>query len=295
MELIDGKIVSARVLKELKEEVSTIKEKHGVTPGLAVIIIGENPASQVYVRNKVKRAEEIGMHSEKYELPKEASQKQVMDLVVKLNNDTNIHGLLVQSPPPPQINERAIIETINPDKDVDCFHPYNVGKLLIGDDEGFAPCTPAGIIELMKHYKIETSGKHAVIIGRSNIVGKPMAALLMRKGEGANCTVTVCHSRTTDLPSVCRRADILIAAIGQAKFVTNDMVRDGAVVIDVGINRVEDSSKKNGYRLIGDVDFNAVSAKTSYITPVPGGVGVMTIAMLLKNTMKAFKQQNGFH
>ncbi|MBD3392015.1 MAG: bifunctional methylenetetrahydrofolate dehydrogenase/methenyltetrahydrofolate cyclohydrolase FolD [Chitinivibrionales bacterium] len=287
MALIDGKHVSAAVLEDLKAKVASLRDTHGITPGLAVVIVGDDPASQVYVRNKVKRATEIGMLSEKHELPADASQEEVLALVEKLNNDKRVHGILVQSPPPPQINERAVIETILPSKDVDCFHPVNVGKLLIGDEDGFVPCTPQGIMTLLAHYHIETAGKHAVVIGRSNIVGKPMGVLLSRKSTRANCTVTMCHSRTRDIPSLCRLADILVVAIGRAHFVTADMVKEGAVVIDVGMNRIEDSSKKSGYRLAGDVDFEHVSQKASYITPVPGGVGPMTIAMLLTNALKA--------
>jgi len=203
-----------------------------------------------------------------------------------------VHGILVQSPTPKQIDERAVTEALSPVKDVDCFHPYNVGKLLIGDEDGFLPCTPNGVMEMIKHYDIETSGKHAVVLGRSNIVGKPMAVLLGRKGEHANCTVTVCHSRTQRLNDICAQADILVAAIGRANFVTADMVKQGAVVIDVGINRVDDASRERGYRLVGDVDFERVAEKCSYITPVPGGVGPMTIAMLLQNTVTACKLQH---
>ena len=292
MQIMDGKVVSARVFEDLRAKVAALKEKHGVTPGLAVVIVGEDPASQVYVRNKVKRATEIGMNSVKHELPKEATQEEVLAVVEQLNNDNAIHGFLVQSPPPPQIDERAIIDAILPAKDVDCFHPYNVGRLLIGDEDGFVPCTPQGIMTLLAHYNIESSGKHAVVIGRSNIVGKPMAVLLSRKSKNANSTVTLCHSRTHDLAGMCRQADILVAAIGKARFVTADMIKDGAVVIDVGMNRVEDASKKSGYRLVGDVDFEAVSPKASYITPVPGGVGPMTIAMLLTNALRACCAQN---
>jgi len=292
MQIIDGKIVSAAALEKLKHDVARLRETHNLTPGLAVVIVGDDPASQVYVRNKVKNAAEIGMYSEKHELPADASQEQALSLVRRLNDDTRIHGLLVQSPPPPHIDERAIIDAINPAKDVDCFHPLNVGKLLIGDDDGFAPCTPAGIMELLAYYKIPTAGKHAVVVGRSNIVGKPMAVLLSRKSPSADCTVTLCHSRTHDLPGICRQADILVAAIGRPRFITAGMVKDGAVVIDVGMNRVEDAAKKSGYRLVGDVDFDAVAPKCSFITPVPGGVGLMTIAMLLRNALIACCRQN---
>ncbi len=293
MERIDGKLVSQKVLEEVGVKVETLKTEHDLVPGLAVVIVGEDPASQVYVRNKVKRATKIGMLSEKHELPTDATQAQVLALVEKLNARTEIHGILVQSPPPPQIDERTVIEAIRPDKDVDCFHPYNVGKLLIGDEDGFVPCTPQGVMRLLAHYQIETSGKHAVILGRSNIVGKPMSVLLSRKSDHANCTVTLCHSRTRNLKELCRDADILVAAMGRPASVTADMVKEGAVVIDVGINRVDDPEAKKGYRLVGDVDFDNVAPRCSYITPVPGGVGPMTIAMLLQNAVTACCRQKG--
>ncbi len=287
MQLMDGKVVSQVVLDELSGKVRSLQQEHGVVPGLAVVIIGEDPASQVYVRNKVRKATAVGMYSEKHELPSDAAQEQVLAVVGQLNRDPKIHGILVQSPPPPQIDERAVIEAILPEKDVDCFHPYNVGRMLIGDEDGFVPCTPQGVMRMLAHYKVATGGMNAVILGRSNIVGKPMAVLLSRKSAQGNATVTICHSRTRDLAAVCAQADILVAAIGKAGFVTADMVKEGAVVVDVGINRVEDSSRKSGYRLVGDVDFDAVAPKTSFITPVPGGVGPMTIAMLLQNAYTA--------
>lgn len=293
MELIEGKVVAAKVEEELTKRIARLREEHGLVPGIAVVIVGEDPASQVYVRNKVRKAEQIGAYSEKHELPADATQEQVLALVDRLNADPGIHGILVQSPPPPQIDERAVVERIAPDKDVDCFHPYNVGRMLLGDEDGFVPCTPQGVMELLHHYQIETSGKHAVILGRSNIVGKPMAVLLSRKSASANCTVTMCHSRTANLAGMCAQADILVAAIGRARFVTADMVKQGAVVIDVGINRIPDASRKSGSRLVGDVDFDAVAPKTSFITPVPGGVGPMTIAMLMRNTVNACCRQNG--
>jgi methylenetetrahydrofolate dehydrogenase (NADP+)/methenyltetrahydrofolate cyclohydrolase len=293
MQLIDGKIVSTEVLEKLKGKVSLLKTAHNLVPGLAVVIVGDDPASQVYVRNKVKTATELGMYSLRHELPKNSTQQEVLELIQMLNADNAIHGLLVQSPPPRHIDERAIIEAIDPGKDVDCFHPVNVGKLLVGDEDGLLPCTPAGVMELIRHYAIPTAGKHAVVIGRSNIVGKPMAVLLSRKSPTADCTVTLCHSRTINIQNLCRQADIIVAAIGRPHFVTADMVKNGAVVIDVGMNRIEDASKKSGYRLTGDVDFDAVAPKTSFITPVPGGVGLMTIAMLLTNTYKACCRQNG--
>jgi methylenetetrahydrofolate dehydrogenase (NADP+) / methenyltetrahydrofolate cyclohydrolase len=293
MQLIEGKVVAASVEESLAREVAQIREQHGVVPGIAVVIIGEDPASQVYVRSKVRQAEKLGVHSEKYELPTDTTQQQVLDLVRRLNDEPAIHGILVQSPPPPQIDERAVIETILPSKDVDCFHPYNVGKLLIGDQDGFVPCTPQGIMELLAYYKIETVGRRAVVIGRSNIVGKPMSVLLSRKGPMADCTVTLCHSRTRELPAICAAADILVAAIGRPRFVTAGMVKEGAVVIDVGMNRIPDATRKSGTRLVGDVDFDAVAPKTSYITPVPGGVGPMTIMMLMRNTVMACRMLSG--
>lgn len=292
MRLMEGKAVAQHVLDGVKRDVETLKNKHGITACLAVIIVGEDPASQVYVRNKVATAQEVGMRSIKIEMPKDSTQAQVLEAVDQLNRDPSVHGLLVQSPQPPQIDERAVIEAINPNKDVDCFHPYNVGRLLIGDEDGFLPCTPNGVMQMLEYYKIETSGKHAVVLGRSNIVGKPMAVLLARKAKYANCTVTLCHSGTKNLKEICRQADILVSAIGKPRYVTADMVKDGAVVADVGINRVEDPSKKSGFRLVGDVDFDSVAPKCSYITPVPGGVGLMTIAMLLKNAVTACCQQH---
>ncbi len=293
MQLIEGKVVSASVLDQVKKDVEIIKEKHGITPGLEVVIAGDDPASQVYVRNKVLKATEMGMHSAKHELSNETTQEEILGLVDKLNNDPKVHGILVQSPPPPQIDERSVIDSINPQKDVDCFHPYNVGKLLIGDEDGFLPCTPNGVMAMLEHYDIETSGKHAVVLGRSNIVGKPMMVLMSRKGKYANSTVTMCHSRTQNLEEMCASADIIVAAIGVPQFVKENMVKEGAVVIDVGINRIEDASKKSGFRLVGDVDFDNVAEKCSYITPVPGGVGPMTIAMLLKNAVTACCLQHG--
>jgi len=287
MQLIEGKVVAQKVLQDVQRDAETLKQRHGLTPRLDVIIVGADPASQVYVRNKVKKAAEVGMLSEKHELPAETTQAELIALIERLNEDANVHGLLVQAPLPVHIDERALIEALQPAKDVDCFHPYNVGKLLIGDTDGFLPCTPHGVMAMLAHYGVETSGKHAVVLGRSNIVGKPMAVLLGRKGAQANCTVTVCHSKTQHLQALCATADILVAAIGRAKYVGAEMVKDGAVVIDVGINRVDDASRKNGYRLVGDVDFEAVAPKCAFITPVPGGVGPMTIAMLLKNAVRA--------
>ncbi len=291
--ILSGKEVSKAVAARVQAQVETLNSQHGLTPGLAVVLVGDDPASRVYVNSKAKKCLKLGIHSAKHELPADATQEDVLELVEQLNHDDAIHGILVQSPPPKQIDERAVIETIDPAKDVDCFHPVNVGRMLIGDEDGFVPCTPAGIVEILKYYKVETSGKHAVILGRSNIVGKPMAALLSRKADYANCTVTMCHSRTADLAGMCRQADILVAAIGRPEMVTADFVKDGAVVIDVGINRVDDPGAKRGYRLVGDVAFDEVSAKASAITPVPGGVGPMTIAMLMQNTVVGCCRQHG--
>lgn len=285
MLLLEGKPVADAVCAALAQEIAQMREHHDTVPGIAVVIVGDDPASQVYVRNKVKKAEEIGVCSRKHELPSCATQNELLDLVASLNADPAVHAILVQSPLPHHLDERQVIDAINPAKDVDCFHPCNVGKMLIGDADGFVPCTPAGVMEILSYYRIATRGKHAVVLGRSNIVGKPMAALLGRKGVDA--TVTLCHSRTTDLPGICASADILVAAIGRPRFVTPGMVKEGAVVIDVGINRIADPAKKSGFRLVGDVDFDRVAPRCSAITPVPGGVGVMTIAMLMRNTLAA--------
>lgn len=277
MNIIDGKAVSAAVKDEVKEQVAALKKDGGV-PCLAVVLVGDDPASKVYVRNKKRACEYCGIKSLEYILDKTASEQQLLDLIDVLNNEPTVHGILVQLPLPPHINEQKIINAISEQKDVDAFHPANVGRLMTGNPD-FLPCTPAGVMEMLKKYNIETAGKDCVIIGRSNIVGKPMAMLML----SANSTVTICHSKTKNLKEKCLSADILIAAIGKPKFVTADMVKDGAVVIDVGINRTEDG------KLCGDVDFDEVSKKASYITPVPGGVGPMTIATLMKNTLTAFK------
>lgn len=277
MNIIDGKAVSAAVKDEVKEQVAALKKDGGV-PCLAVVLVGDDPASKVYVRNKKRACEYCGIKSLEYILDKTASEQQLLDLIDVLNNEPTVHGILVQLPLPPHINEQKIINAISEQKDVDAFHPANVGRLMTGNPD-FLPCTPAGVMEMLKKYNIETAGKDCVIIGRSNIVGKPMAMLML----SSNSTVTVCHSKTKNLKEKCLSADILIAAIGKPKFVTADMVKDGAVVIDVGINRTEDG------KLCGDVDFDEVSKKASYITPVPGGVGPMTIATLMKNTLTAYK------
>ena len=278
--LIDGKLVSAQVRQQIAADGKKLLEETGIRPGLAVIIVGEDPASQVYVRNKKKACEEVGFYSEEYALPAETSQQQLNELLEKLNNDEKIHGILVQLPLPKHLDEKAVIEKIDPAKDVDAFHAVNVGKIMIGDYD-FLPCTPAGVMELIHHTGVSVAGKECVVIGRSNIVGKPMSMLLLHE----NGTVTVCHSRTRDLAQVTRRADILVSAVGRAKFVTADMVKPGAVVIDVGMNRDE-----NG-KLCGDVDFAAVESLASYITPVPGGVGPMTITMLMKNTLTSARKK----
>ena len=279
---IDGKLISEQVRADIAAETEAFAEKSGIRPGLAVIIVGSDPASCVYVRNKEKGCEQVGFYSEKYELPEETTMEELLALVDRLNHDDKIHGILVQSPLPKHLNEEEVVLAIDPKKDVDAFHPYNVGKIMIGN-YAFLPCTPAGVMELIRRSGIEVSGKECVVVGRSNIVGKPMAMLLLQ----ANGTVTVCHSRTKDLAAVCRRADILVCAIGKPKFFTADMVKPGAVVIDVGINRGEDG------KLCGDVDFEAVEPIASYITPVPGGVGPMTITMLLRNTLTA--AQDRYH
>lgn len=274
--IIDGKVISAQIREEIAQKVQVYSEKTGTRPGLAVIIVGDNPASQVYVRNKKKACEQVGFNSWVYEMPESTTQDELNALIDKLNCDSTVHGILVQLPLPKHLDEEEIILRIKPEKDVDAFHPYNVGRITIGDPK-FLPCTPAGIMELLKRSNIEISGKECVVIGRSNIVGKPMALLLLAE----NGTVTVCHSKTRDLKDVCKRADILVVAIGKADFVTADMVKEGAVVIDVGMNRNAEG------KLTGDVDFASVSEVASYITPVPGGVGPMTITMLLQNTLTA--------
>jgi methylenetetrahydrofolate dehydrogenase (NADP+)/methenyltetrahydrofolate cyclohydrolase len=282
--LIDGKVVSQKVKEEIKKKTAVLKAK-GIDPGLVVLLVGDDPASAIYVRNKGKACEKAGIYSETITLSKETSEEELINLIQKYNQDKKFHGILVQLPLPKHINESRILESVYPEKDVDCFHPSNVGKLVSGRPY-VLPCTPAGIRELLSAYDIKTEGKHVVIIGRSNIVGKPMANLLMQKSKEANATVTVVHSRTPDIAHFTKQADILIAAMGSANFVTGEMIKQDVVIIDVGMNRVSADNEK-GYRLAGDVDFNSVLAKVSKITPVPGGVGPMTIAMLLKNTLTA--------
>jgi len=286
MALIDGKAVAEKVLSETKARVEELARR-GVKPGLAVVLVGDDPASRAYVRSKDRKAAELGLHSVKHELPATATQGELLELVGKLNADPAIHGILVQSPPPPHIDEAAIVRAIDPAKDVDGFHPVNVAKLAMEDDSGFVPCTPLGCIRLLREAGVETAGKRAVVVGRSMIVGKPMALLLMRRGAGGDATVTVAHSRTKNLAEVVRGAEIVIAAIGRPHFLGAEHIREGAVVIDVGINRIEDAKSPSGYRLVGDVDFDAVAAKCAAITPVPGGVGPMTIAMLMSNCVTA--------
>lgn len=278
-QIISGKEVSQKIKERIKNEVAELKEK-GITPGLAVVIVGNNPASRVYVNSKKKACEELLMKSEEYALKEETTQEELLSLVKKLNCDDSIHGILVQLPLPSHLDEKEIINAIDPKKDVDAFHPINVGKIMIGDFD-FLPCTPAGVMELIKETGIEIAGKECVVIGRSNIVGKPQAMLMLHK----NATVTICHSKTRDLKEVVKRADIIVAAVGIANFVTPDMVKEGAIVIDVGMNRLENQ------KLCGDVEFEGVSKKASFITPVPGGVGPMTIAMLMQNTLTAAKKQ----
>ena len=285
--ILDGKAVAAAVLDECRAEAEALKSQ-GVTPGLAVVLVGEDPASKVYVGSKVRTCGELGFHSEKITLPAETTQEELLEVVRRLNADPTIHGILVQSPPPKHIDEEEIIRALDPRKDVDGFHPENVAKLVLEDPTGFIPCTPAGCMKLLEVAGIQTNGAEAVVIGRSMIVGKPMALLLVSKKS--NATVTIAHSRSHDLPAICRRADILVAAVGRPEMVKADWVKPGAVVIDVGINRVDDASKKTGYRLTGDVAYDEVAPRCSAITPVPGGVGPMTIAMLMKNTLQAARQ-----
>jgi methylenetetrahydrofolate dehydrogenase (NADP+)/methenyltetrahydrofolate cyclohydrolase len=287
--LISGTAVAEKVLAECKAEIAAFKAR-GITPGLAVVLIGDDPASRAYVRSKDKKCKDLGLHSVKHELPATTTQAELIALVKQLNADPAIHGILVQSPPPKHIDEAEIVRTIDPAKDVDGFHPVNVAKLALEDPTGFVPCTPLGCQRLLIDAGIETAGAHAVVIGRSMIVGKPMALLLMAKGPGGDATVTVTHSRTRDLGSITRQADIIIAAIGRPEFLKAEHVKEGAVVIDVGINRVEAPGTEKGYKLVGDVAFDEVAPKCRAITPVPGGVGPMTIALLMQNTLKACRQ-----
>jgi methylenetetrahydrofolate dehydrogenase (NADP+) / methenyltetrahydrofolate cyclohydrolase len=287
--ILDGTAIAKAIREEVAAEVGRLSG-NGRKPGLAAVLVGEDPASAVYVRSKGKACEEAGMHSVTIRLAADTAESELLATVDRLNADPKIHGILVQLPLPKHIDSEKVLRRIDPAKDVDGFHPVNVGKLVTGDKSAFRPATPYGVQQMLIRSGIETKGAHAVIVGRSNIVGKPMANLLIQQGPGGDATVTVCHSRTRDLPSVTRQADILVAAIGKAEFVTAEMVRKGAVVIDVGINRVDDPSRPRGYRLVGDVDYEPVAQVASAITPVPGGVGPMTIAMLLQNTLQAMKQ-----
>jgi methylenetetrahydrofolate dehydrogenase (NADP+)/methenyltetrahydrofolate cyclohydrolase len=289
-EIIDGKKISSEIKENLKGKLENLKKK-GILPGLAAILVGDNPASQVYVNMKTKACEEVGIYSEVYRYPRELPESDLLKKIEELNQKKSIHGILVQFPTPEQISEEKVILAIDPKKDVDGFHPFNVGMMLAGKPT-FLPCTPLGIQELLIRSGNDPSGKHVVILGRGSLVGRPLAPMLFQKAKGANATVTVCHTATKDLASLTLQADILIAAMGKAKFVTADMVKPGVVVIDVGTNRIEDPSTKSGYRLVGDVDFDSIKEVAGAITPVPGGVGPMTIAMLLSNTVKACEMQS---
>ena len=286
--IISGTEVAKAIREELKTEVAELKEKHAVVPGLVTILVGEDPASQSYVSAKNKTAHALGIHSEQVTLPADTNEQDLLAIVEKYNKDKNIHGILVQLPLPKHINETNVLYAIDPAKDVDGFHPVNVGKMVVGE-ECFLPCTPHGILELLVRSGVETSGAEVVVIGRSNIVGKPIANLMLQKRKGGNATVTLCHTRTKDMAAHCKRADIIIAAVGVPKMVTADMVKDGVVIIDVGVNRIGKTAEGKAI-LAGDVDFDAVKEKASYITPVPGGVGPMTITMLMKNTVQAARQ-----
>lgn len=283
--LILGKDVSDAIYAELRQRIDALKAK-GTTPGLAVVLVGEDPASKVYVRKKGEMCESLGMKSLTIRMPEDTTQEELLDKIAELNADSEIHAFLVQLPLPKHIDEKAVIDAIDPKKDADCFHPSNVGRMLIGEP-CFLPATPAGVQQMLVRSGIDTSGKHIVVVGRSNIVGKPMAAMMMQKGNGADATVTVVHSRTENLQDITKQADILIVGMGKPRFITADMVKDGAVVIDVGTNRIEDSTSPKGSRLVGDVDFDNVKEKASAITPVPGGVGPMTICMLMANAVTA--------
>ena len=282
--IIDGTEIAGRIRKEIAQGIEALKTESGVIPGLAVVLVGDNPASRSYVRNKNKAAREIGIYSEQHTLAESTSEVELLRLVDRLNKDSRIHGILIQLPLPHQIGEQKVINAILPDKDVDGFHPISLGRIMTGE-KGFRPCTPLGIQKLLSCAGVKIAGSHVVVVGRSNIVGKPIANMLMQKEEDADATVTVCHSHSRDLPAITRQADILIAAIGRPEFITADMVREGAVVIDVGINRVVDPSHPKGQRVVGDVKFDEVCRKAGAITPVPGGVGPMTITMLLYNTL----------
>ncbi len=288
--IIDGKAIAAEMQQEMKTEVKALKDKYGLIPGLAVVLVGDNPASRVYVNMKKKACARLDIYSEEHKLPPNTSEHDLLELINKLNANEKVHGILVQLPLPDHINESKILNAIDPSKDVDGFHPVNVGNLVIGKPS-FLPCTPYGIQQLLLKSGIQIEGKHVVVVGRSNIVGKPVALILLQKTQDANATVTVCHSRSGDLSYYTKQADILIAAIGRAEMIKKSMIKQDAVVIDVGVNRVDDPSSERGYKLVGDVDFEEVKETASAITPVPGGVGPMTITMLMHNTIKAAKMQ----
>lgn len=288
MELIDGKKIAAQIKQELADEVSRLKATGAKVPHLAAVLVGNDPASETYVASKVKACQEVGFKSSELRYSDDITEEQLLEVVNKLNQDPDVDGYIVQLPLPAHISEQKVLLAIDPDKDVDGFHPCNVGKMVTGLPTYF-PATPAGIVELLARYRIPTRGKHCVVIGRSNIVGTPMAVLMSRKGEYADCTVTICHSRTPNIKNYTLQADILIVALGKPLFITGDMVKEGAVVVDVGIHRVASDKTKSGFRLVGDVDFEQVAPKCSYITPVPGGVGPMTIVSLMQNTLKAYR------
>lgn len=290
--IIDGKKIASHIQSEIKRIIQNFTTR---APCLAVILVGNHPASQIYVNRKAQACEEVGIHSIKLEFPSTSTEKFLLEQIDQLNQDCSIDGILVQLPLPAHINSTRIMHKISPDKDVDGLHPYNLGKLLIGDSDGFLPCTPFGIKKMLDYSSIELTGKHALVIGRSNIVGKPMAALLIQSTTGGNATVTVAHSKSVNLAEICRTADIIISAIGQPLFIKAEMVKEGAVVIDVGTNKIVDPTKKSGYKIVGDVDFINVAPKCSYITPVPGGVGPMTIAMLLQNTLYSYQKKFNEH
>jgi methylenetetrahydrofolate dehydrogenase (NADP+)/methenyltetrahydrofolate cyclohydrolase len=290
--VVDGRAIAAQLQRELAARVAVLKQR-GVAPGLAFVRVGEDPASKVYVGRKEKACAELGIVSETHVLPEKTSEAELLALIGKLNSAAPVHGILVQAPLPKHIRESVVFSTVLPTKDVDGFHPVNVGKLMLGDETGFKPCTPAGVVELLIRSGVKTDGAEVVVLGRGNIVGKPMAAMLCQKGRAANATVTICHSATRDIKAHCRRADIIIAAMGVAEFLKADMVKPGAVIMDVGVNRVPDATSKTGTKLVGDVDFANVQPIAGKITPNPGGVGPMTIAMLLQNTVRAAEQATG--
>ena len=291
--LIDGKAIAEQINAETVAEIARVRDQHRLTPGLAVILVGENPASSTYVSMKDKMCARLGLRSERVNLPASTSEGELLAIINDLNFKREIHGILVQSPLPPQISEEKVFIAVDPTKDVDGFHPLNVGKLALGDPTGFVPCTPAGVHQLLIRSGVKIDGAHVVVLGRSRIVGRPISLILSQKAPNANATVTVCHSRSANLTEMSRSADILIAAIGAPRFVKADMVREGAVVVDVGINRIEDKMAEKGYSIVGDVDFDAVMPKAALVTPVPGGVGPMTIAMLMHNTVRAAKMRHG--